>query len=117
VAVPSFALAISYSGVFIAEVFRAGIQEVGKGTNTRSGKSIWGLSNWHRFALTRLPQAIAENFTATGQRPRRHDFKDSALVSVLGVQDITQLGKIYSSSTFQFFELTMSLLYVPCSLP
>ena len=30
--------------------------------------------------------------------------KGSALVSVLGVQDITQLGKVYSSSTFQFFE-------------
>lgn len=30
--------------------------------------------------------------------------KDSALVSALGVQDITQLGKVYSSSTFKFFE-------------
>jgi len=30
--------------------------------------------------------------------------KDSALVSALGVQDITQLGKVYSSSTFLFFE-------------
>jgi polar amino acid transport system permease protein len=30
--------------------------------------------------------------------------KDSALVSVLGVQDITQLGKVYSASTFKFFE-------------
>ena len=30
--------------------------------------------------------------------------KDSALVSALGVQDITQLGKVYSASTFLFFE-------------
>ena len=30
--------------------------------------------------------------------------KDSSLVSVLGVQDITQLGKVYSASTFRFFE-------------
>jgi polar amino acid transport system permease protein len=29
--------------------------------------------------------------------------KDSALVSVLGVQDITQLGKVYAASTFNFF--------------
>lgn len=40
--------------------------------------------------------------------PLGNDFvamiKDSALVSALGVQDITQLGKIYSASTFLFFE-------------
>ena len=30
--------------------------------------------------------------------------KDSALVSALGVQDITQIGKVYSSGTFKFFE-------------
>ena len=28
----------------------------------------------------------------------------SLLVSALGVQDITQLGKVYSASTFKFFE-------------
>ena len=40
--------------------------------------------------------------------PLGNDFvamiKDSALVSALGVQDITQLGKVYSASTFLFFE-------------
>ena len=30
--------------------------------------------------------------------------KDSALVSALGVQDITQMGKVYAASTFRFFE-------------
>jgi polar amino acid transport system permease protein len=30
--------------------------------------------------------------------------KDSSLVSVLGVGDITQIGKTYSSATFLFFE-------------
>jgi polar amino acid transport system permease protein len=40
--------------------------------------------------------------------------KDSALVSVLGVQDITQLGKVYSASTFKFFETynTVAFLYL-----
>ena len=30
--------------------------------------------------------------------------KDSALVSVLGVADITQLGKVYAAGSFRFFE-------------
>ena len=55
------------------------------------------------FRLVVLPQAIR-----TVLPPLGNDFvamiKDSALVSALGVQDITQLGKVYSASTFLFFE-------------
>lgn len=95
-----FALSISYSA-FIAEVFRAGIQEVSKG-QIEAAQAL-GLSNWQRFRFITFPQAIRKILPPLG-----NDFvamiKDSALVSVLGVQDITQLAKIFSSSTFQFFE-------------
>ena len=94
------ALAISYSA-FIAEVFRAGIQEVGKG-QIEAAKAL-GLSNWHRFRLITLPQAMRKILPPLGNDLVAM-IKDSALVSVLGVQDITQLGKVFSSSTFQFFE-------------
>jgi ABC-type amino acid transport system permease subunit len=40
--------------------------------------------------------ALASEFVAT--------IKDSAFVSVPGVQDITQPGKVYAASTFLFFE-------------
>lgn len=94
------ALAISYSA-FIAEIFRAGIQAVDKGQIEAA--KVLGLSDWQRFRLITLPQAIRNILPPLG-----NDFvamiKDSALVSVLGVQDITQLAKVYSSSTFQFFE-------------
>ena len=41
-----------------------------------------------------------------------------ALVSALGVQDITQLGKVYSASTFTFFETysIVALLYLVMTL-
>ena len=94
------ALAISYSA-FISEVFRAGIQEVDKG-QIEAAKAL-GLSNWHRFRLIILPQAMRKILPPLGNDLIAM-IKDSALVSVLGVQDITQLGKVYSSSTFQFFE-------------
>lgn len=96
----TLALAISYSA-FIAEVFRAGIQEVGKGQE-EAAKAL-GLSNWHRFRFITFPQAMRKILPPLG-----NDFvamiKDSALVSALGVQDITQLAKVFSASTFQFFE-------------
>ena len=95
-----FALTISYSA-FIAEIFRAGIQEVEKG-QIEAAKSL-GLSRRYVFRFVVFPQALRKVLPPLG-----NDFvamiKDSALVSALGVQDITQLGKVYSASTFQFFE-------------
>ncbi len=94
------ALAIGYSA-FLAEVFRAGIQAVDPG-QIEAAKAL-GLSAWHRFRQIVLPQALR-----TILPPLGNDFiamiKDSSLVSVLGVADVTQLGKIYAAGSFRFFE-------------
>jgi len=44
--------------------------------------------------------------------------KDSALVSVLGVADITQMAKVYASSSFTFFETynVVALVYLVMTL-
>jgi len=94
------ALTIGYSA-FIAEIFRAGIEAVDKGQ--REAAASLGLSRWQTFRHIVAPQAVR-----TVLPPLGNDFvamiKDSALVSALGVQDITQLGKVYSASSFRFFE-------------
>ncbi len=94
------ALTIAYSA-FLAEVFRAGIEAVDKG-QIEAARAL-GLSRWNTFRHIVGPQAMR-----TILPPYGNDFvamiKDSALVSALGVQDITQLGKVYSASTFKFFE-------------
>ncbi len=38
--------------------------------------------------------------------------KDSSLVSVLGVADITQMGKVYAAGSFRFFETYSIVAYV-----
>lgn len=102
------ALTIGYSA-FISEVFRAGIMSVDKG-QIEAAKSL-GLSRFQRFRLVVLPQAIRVILPPLG-----NDFvamvKDSSLVSVLGVQDITQLGKVYASGSFRFFETYSIVAYV-----
>ncbi|WP_424927296.1 amino acid ABC transporter permease [Amaricoccus tamworthensis] len=94
------ALTLGYAS-FIAEVFRAGIQSVDQG-QLEAARAL-GLTPWQRFRLITLPQAIR-----TILPPLGNDFialiKDSSLVSVLGVADITQLGKIYASGSFRYFE-------------
>ncbi len=94
------ALSLGY-GAFIAEIFRAGIESVDRG-QIEAAHAL-GLSDAQTMRRVVLPQAIKNVLPALA-----NEFvavvKDSALVSALGVQDITQLGKIYAASTFKFFE-------------
>lgn len=102
------ALTIAYSS-FIAEIFRAGIQAVGTG-QIEAAKSL-GLSRYRTFRHVVWPQAFR-----TILPPYSNDFvamvKDSSLVSVLGVADITQMGKVYAAGTFRFFETYSIVAYV-----
>ena len=102
------ALTIGYSA-FLSEVFRAGILAVDKG-QIEAAKAL-GLTGWLRFRLVEFPQAIK-----TILPPLGNDFiamvKDSSLVSVLGVADITQMGKVYASGSFRFFETYSIVAYI-----
>lgn len=102
------ALMIGYSA-FIAEVFRAGILAVDKG-QVEAAEAL-GLSRFQRFRFIVFPQAIK-----TILPPLGNDFvamvKDSSLVSVLGVADITQMGKVYASGSFRFFETYSIVAYI-----
>ncbi len=102
------ALTIGYSA-FISEVFRAGIVSVDKG-QIEAAKSL-GLTRFQRFRLIVMPQAIR-----TMLPPLGNDFiamvKDSSLVSVLGVADITQMGKVYAAGSFRFFETYSIIAYI-----
>jgi polar amino acid transport system permease protein len=94
------ALTIGYSA-FVSEIFRAGIQSISRG-QMEAARSL-GMTHWQAMRYVILPQAVRNVLPPLG-----NEFiaivKDSSLVSVLGVQDITQLGKVYSASTFRFFE-------------
>jgi ABC-type amino acid transport system permease subunit len=76
-----------------------------------------GLSPWRRFRLVVLPQAFRTVFPALG-----NDFvamvKDSSLVSVLGVMDVTQLGKVTAAGNFRYFETynVVALIYLTMTI-
>lgn len=102
------ALTIAYSS-FLAEIFRAGIQAVDRG-QIEAAKAL-GLTRLQRFRLIVMPQALRIILPPYG-----NDFvsmvKDSSLVSVLGVADITQMGKVYAAGSFRFFETYSIVAYI-----
>lgn len=108
------ALAISY-GAFSSEIFRAGIQSIEKG-QVEAAHAL-GLNWFKTMRLVILPQAIRRILPPMG-----NDFiamlKESSLVSVIGVNEITQLGKKYAAASFLFPETynTVAFLYLSMTL-
>jgi polar amino acid transport system permease protein len=108
------ALAVIY-GAFLAEIFRAGIESVPYG-QSEAARSL-GLKGRQAMRHVVLPQAIRNVLPALG-----NDFiamlKDSSLISVLAVRDITQMARLHSGSTFRFREsyLVLTFLYLSMTL-
>ena len=108
------ALTLGYAA-FLAEVFRAGLLSVPEG-QIEAAQAL-GLSDWQRFRLIALPQALR-----TILPPLGNDFvamvKDSSLVSVLGVLDVTQLGKVTAAGNFRYFETynVVALIYLTLTI-
>jgi polar amino acid transport system permease protein len=94
------ALAIAYGG-FEAETFRAGIQSIGKG-QMEAARSL-GMSYVQGMRYIILPQAIRRILPPLGNDLIAM-LKDSSLVSVLGVRDITQQARQYVAASFRYPE-------------
>jgi polar amino acid transport system permease protein len=101
----TIALAIAYGG-FEAETFRAGIESIGRG-QMEAARSL-GMSYFQSMRFVILPQAFRRVLPPLG-----NDFismiKDSSLVSILGVRDMTQEARLYAAASFRYLE-TYSVL-------
>ena len=103
-------LAFCY-GAFEAEVVRGGIESIERG-QMEAARSL-GMSYFQAMRYVILPQAIRRVLPPLG-----NDFiamlKDSSLISVLAVRELTHLGKLNRARTFRTFETwnTVTFLYL-----
>lgn len=107
-------LSLGYAA-FEAEVFRAGIQSIEKG-QMEAARSL-GMTYIQSMRYVILPQALRRVLPPLGNDLIAM-LKDSSLISVLAVRDITQLGKLYRARSFRSFEAynTMAFLYLTMTL-
>ncbi|MCO6452447.1 MAG: amino acid ABC transporter permease [Caldilineales bacterium] len=103
-----FALGLGYAA-FEAEVFRAGIQSIEVG-QYEAARAL-GMGYFATMRHIVLPQAFRRVLPALG-----NDFiamvKDSSLVAILGVQDLTQLTRLYYSGNFLYMQSLTMLAFV-----
>jgi polar amino acid transport system permease protein len=108
------ALVLIY-GAYIAEIFRAGIESIGSG-QSEAARSL-GMSRGQAMRYVILPQAIRNVMPALG-----NDLiallKDTSLVSVLGVREMTQVSRLSVSTTFRYEEtyFILTLFYLAMTL-
>ena len=108
------ALALIYSG-YIAEIIRGGIQSVDHG-QIEASRSL-GMSRGSTTRSIVMPQALRSVIPPLG-----NDFiailKDTSLLSVLGILEITQRAKQFANSSFKFREgyLVLTLIYLTLTI-
>jgi polar amino acid transport system permease protein len=109
-----FAVGICY-GAYLAEVFRTGILAIEHGQH-EAALSL-GMTRWQTLRHVILPQSVrivvppaANEFIAC--------LKDSSLVSIIGLRELTRAGREYASDTFLDFQtwLMVGLLYLIMTL-
>ena len=106
-------LTIHYSA-YLSEVFRGGILSIPKG-QTEAALSL-GLSRWKTFRKVVLPQAVRVVLPTLGNYLISL-FKDTAICSVVTVQELMFTGQIIAARNFQYFTVytvTAILYFVIC---
>jgi len=102
-------------GAYMSEIIRAGIESIAKG-QMEAARSL-GMSYFQAMRYVILPQAIRIILPPVG-----NEFvallKDSSLVSVVAVADMTRRGREFMASTFLALEtwLMVALLYLVMTL-
>mgnify|MGYP005993023249 FL=1 len=100
-----------FFGAYMAEILRGAIQSIDKG-QLEAAKSL-GISNFQAMRYIILPQAFKRALpTLVGETIAL--VKDSSLVSVISITDLTKVGKEIVANTFSPFEtwIVIALLYL-----
>jgi polar amino acid transport system permease protein len=108
------AIALGYAA-YMAEIFRAGIQAVPRG-QTEASRSL-GLTGWQTARYVVLPQALRIVIPPLG-----NEFiamlKDTSLLSLLSLREITQRTREFAADTFEYFPAfnSVAVLYIGLTL-
>jgi polar amino acid transport system permease protein len=97
-------------GAYITEIVRAGIQSIERGQGEAA--AALGFTRWQRMRHVILPQSVQQMLPSLGGQ-FISTIKDSAIVSVISIQELTFRGMELMSSTYLSFEtwITITGLY------
>ncbi|EIT84842.1 polar amino acid ABC transporter inner membrane subunit [Fictibacillus macauensis ZFHKF-1] len=90
------------AGAYFTEVIRAGIQSIDKG-QTEAARSL-GLTGMQNMRYVILPQAV-RRMLPTFTNQAIISLKDTSLLSIIGITDLTQQGQVVIAATYEAFKI------------
>lgn len=104
------------AGAFLSEIFRGGLQSIGRGQ--RDAAFVLGLSPIQSFRHVVFPQALRRVLPPAGN-VFISLIKDSSLLSVIAVSELTYQSQIFVTNTFRPLELytALAVLYFLLTYP
>lgn len=90
-----------HSGAYVAEIFRGGIQSIGKG-QTEAARSM-GMSHWRSMRVVVLPQAFRSSIPALGNQ-FIIAIKDSSIAAFITIPELFLTAQRLSAATFRPLE-------------
>jgi polar amino acid transport system permease protein len=97
------ALSLNY-GAYMTEIFRSGIEAIAHG-QTEAARAL-GMSHWQCMRLIILPQALRIVIPPIGNQFISMQ-KDSALVSLMGVWEVTYRANRFARKDSKFMEMLL----------
>ena len=94
------------AGAYYSEIIRAGIQSLDKGQN-EAARSL-GLTSSQSMRYVILPQSFRRMLPAFTNQAII-SLKDTSLLSVIGIADLTQKGQVQIAATFKAFEIWIAV--------
>ena len=97
------------SSAYMAEIIRSGLQAIDKG-QTEAARSL-GMSSFQTMRYIIIPQAFKIIVPAMG-----NEFitliKETSILSVVGIRDITRMGTLWASQSFLSFQAYIGVAIV-----
>ncbi|MFJ5624555.1 amino acid ABC transporter permease [Peribacillus loiseleuriae] len=90
------------AGAYFAEIIRAGIQSIDSG-QAEAARSL-GLTSTQTMRYIVLPQAF-RRMLPTFTNQSIISLKDTSLLSIIGIADLTQRGQIQQAATYESFKI------------
>jgi polar amino acid transport system permease protein len=105
-----------FSGAYISEIIRAGIESIGA-SQLESARAI-GLTRAQTYRHVIFPQALRQSLPPLAGQSASI-IKDSSLLSVLGIAELTQAAGEVNAFTFSAFEsyIPVAIGYLVLTLP
>ena len=109
-------LLAAFEAAYLAEIFRGALDSVGR--SQREAARAVGFDTWQMYRFVLIPQSVRRALPGmTGELVSL--VKSSSLLSIIGVEEVTQVAKSMNSSSYTALEgyIPLALAYLVVTLP